>query len=437
MELNDAFRRIIGQHWRLLSTCLAGGLVLGLLFAPHGTEYSASARLVLDTPDPVARAQSEAIADTAKAIATSPSQVSAALRRAGVRRGDPADFAKNHVSVRALGSSGVLELSVTDRNRTAAASVANALASLLIRTRLTVSTGETSRIFSELDTRTTELNKKISATDDYLNALSLRIASAPGPQSANRLRVKRDAAQSAVDFLVQQRSVLESERVSLLSASAQRPKPSIISAATPPVAAQPSRRLVYLLLGAVLGLILGVGAAGLVETIRPTLVGGDILAGELDAALLGKLKPGAAQTSATDVGARLRLAAEAAHVRNVALVSAGPNVDLHRLAESLGTSRAAGTPSTTRNGDSDARANLRPLRIGAFNPESPPFNNGVRSGLVLVSPTALKKTELSDIAYLLKASHLPLLGVITYASPESRLRRGVKNRIKLRKSEAT
>lgn len=436
MELNDALRRIIGQHWRLLSACLVGGLVLGLLFAPHGRVYSASARLVLDTPDPVARAQSEAISDTAKAIATSPSQVSAALRRAGVQRGDPADFAKNHVSVRALGSSGVLELSVTDRNRTAAASIANALASLLISTRLTVSTGETSRIFSDLDRRTTELNRKISATNDYLNTLSLGIAAAPGPQSANRLRIKRDAAQSAVDFLVQQRSVLESERVSLLSASAQRPKPSIISAATPPLAAQPSRRLVYLLLGAVLGLILGVGAAGLVETIRPTLVGGDILAGELDAALLGKLKPDAAHAGASDVGARLRLAAEAAHVRNVALVSAGPNVDLHRLAESLGTTRAAGGGST-RNGHSDARGGLHPLRIGAFNPESPPFNNGARSGLVLVSPTALKKTELSDIAYLMKASQLPLLGVITYATPESRLRRGVKNRINLLKGDAT
>jgi capsular polysaccharide biosynthesis protein len=436
MELNDALRRIIGQHWRLLGACLLGGLILGLLFAPHGTEYSASARLVLDTPDPVARAQSEAISDTAKAIATSPSLVRAALRTAGARRGDPAGFATNHVSVRALGTSGVIELSVTDGDRAVASSVANALASLLIRTRLNVTNGETDRVSTDLGRRTTELSSKISAADDYLNALSLRIAATSNPQSANRLRAKRDAAQRAVDFLGQQRSVLESERVSLLSAGAQRPSPSIISAATPPLAPQASHRLVYLLLGAVLGLILGVGVAGLIETIRPTLVGGDILAGELDAALLGTLMPGAPRASATDVGARLRLAAEAAQVGNVALVSAGPNIDLHRMAGSLRSSPAAGAHIATGNGESSGTPDVHPLRIGAFNPESPPFNNGARSGLVLVSPSALKKTELRDIAYLLKASHLPLLGVITYASPESRLRREVKSRINLLKGEA-
>src|SRR4051794_16937245 len=101
MELNDALRRIVGQHRRLLGICLLVGLALGLLLAPHGRLYSASSRLVLDTPDPVARQQSEAISDTARAIATSPSQVAAALRRAGVKRGDPAEFAKQHVAVTA------------------------------------------------------------------------------------------------------------------------------------------------------------------------------------------------------------------------------------------------------------------------------------------------------------------------------------------------
>src|SRR5919201_2823129 len=100
MELNDAIRRTIGQHRRLLAVCLLAGVALALAFAPHGKEYSASARLVLDLPDPVARQQSEAYADTAKAIATSPSKVSVALRKAGAHRGDPAAFAGKHVSVR-------------------------------------------------------------------------------------------------------------------------------------------------------------------------------------------------------------------------------------------------------------------------------------------------------------------------------------------------
>jgi capsular polysaccharide biosynthesis protein len=423
MELNDALRRVVGQHWRLLSACLLGGLILGLLFAPHGKEYSASARLVLDTPDPVARQQSEAIADTAKAIATSPSQVSEALNRAHVQRGNPAIFAKKHVSVAALGSSGVLQLSVSDREAKVAASVANALASLMIRTRLEVTNGQTEQVFETLDRRTADLSRKIADAGDNVNELSLQIATESSPTAANALRAKRDAAERARDFLAQQRSVLESERVSLLSASAQRPRPAIISAASPPGKPQPTHRFAYLVLGALLGLILGTGAAGLVETIRPTLVGSDTLASELDAALLGTLTADASVAATVGIGARLRLAAEAAEVGNVALLATGPAVDLDRLAETLSSSAAVeGVPA---NGSPPGH--MGTLRVGAFRPESPPVNNGRLSGLVLVSPTALKKTELSDIAHLLKVSQLPLLGLITYVPPAAGPLVGVKS----------
>lgn len=420
MELNEAFRRIVGQHWRLLSACLLTGMTLGLLFAPHGNEYSASARLVLDTPDPVARQQSEAIADTAKAIATSPSQVSRALRKAGVDRGDPAAFAKQHVSLVALGSSGVLQLSVTDRDRQVSASVANALASLVINTRLGVTNGQADRVFADLDQRTVTLNRKIATADEDLNLLNVQIAEAATAREANALRAKHDAAQQSRDFLAQQRGVLESARVSLLSTSALRPRPSVISAATPPAKAEPSPWLTYLILGALLGLILGIGAAGLIETIRPTLVGSETVAGELDAALLGTLRSGAATEATTkDIGARLRLAAEAAGVGNVGLFAAGPAIDLGHLAESLSavSAEAEREPFGTDRNPANGNGHAPGLRIQRFSPEGALQNNGSGTGLVLVAPTALKKTELTGVGHLLKASNLPLLGLITYAPP--------------------
>jgi capsular polysaccharide biosynthesis protein len=425
MELNDVIRRIVGQHWRLLAACVLGGLSLGLLLAPHGKQYSASARLVLGTPDPIARQQSVAYSDTAKAIATSPSEVSKALRKTGVRGVDPADFASKHVSVSALGSSGVIELSVTDRNRRVAASVANALAGSLIRTRAMVTNGQSNRILADLDRRSEELSGRIAAADDRINTLGIQIAAAATDAEATGLRAQRDAAQNARESLVQQRSVFESERVSLLSTSAQQPQPSIISAATPPSKPEPSHTMVYIVLGALLGLILGLAAAGLIETLRPTLVGGDTLAGELNTALLGTLAHDRAPAVATDVGARLRLAAEAAKVRNVTMVTAGPGVDLSDLADSLNASAAAEKPKV--NGRSSGHSHA--LRIGSFDPENPPFNNGSRTGLVLVSPSALKKTELSDVEHLLQASQLPLLGVITYRTQERDLRRGLKSQI--------
>ena len=421
MELNDALRRIVGQHWRLLGICLIAGALLSLLFAPQGTLYSASARLVLDTADPATRQESGVIADTAKAIVTSPSLAQSALRNAGVERGDPGAFARKHVSVAALGTSGVLQLSVTDRNRQVAASVANALAASLIRTRLDVTNGETQQVLADLDRRTAALSEKISKADESVNTLSLQMATASTAEAANGLRDKRNEAARSRDFLAEQRGVLESERVSLLSTSALRPKPSIISPATPPANAESSHRLSYLILGALLGFVAGMGLAGAIEAFRPTLVGSDALAGELDAALLGTL-PSAAATdaTATDIGVRLRLAAEAAGVENVGLLAAGPDVDLGSLAESLTAAQPAPAGGRRKTGSSNRNGHQRNGHQAgvAIRPFSPSLSNGSRpSGLVLVAPSVLKKTELVDASQFLKVANLPLLGVIAYGTP--------------------
>jgi len=343
------------------------------------------------------------------------------LRNAGVERGDPGAFARKHVSVAALGTSGVLQLSVTDRNRQVAASVANALAASLIRTRLNVTNGETQQVLADLDRRTAALSEKISKADESVNTLSLQMATASTAEAANGLRDKRNEAARSRDFLAEQRGVLESERVSLLSTSALRPKPSIISPATPPANAESSHRLSYLILGALLGFVAGMGLAGAIEAFRPTLVGSDALAGELDAALLGTL-PSAAATdaTATDIGVRLRLAAEAAGVENVGLLAAGPDVDLGSLAESLTAAQpapAGGRRKTAGSGRNGHQRNGHQAGV-AIRPFSSSLTNGSRpSGLVLVAPSVLKKTELVDASQLLKVANLPLLGVIAYGTP--------------------
>ena len=58
MELEEAFRRIVGQHLRLI----VGFAVIGFAVAAFshlggGTSYTATARLVLDTPDPKSRTE--------------------------------------------------------------------------------------------------------------------------------------------------------------------------------------------------------------------------------------------------------------------------------------------------------------------------------------------------------------------------------------------
>ncbi len=151
MELSEAVRRIFVQHWLLIAIAVALGVGAGALRTLGGTSFTATTRLVLDAPDPRTSAESMAIADTVRAIATSPSQVRGALAGQAAAGRDPIDVAKHHVSVSALGTSGVIQLSVSDQNAKVAAAIANALAQEIIQTRLSISTGRAQQLIAELD----------------------------------------------------------------------------------------------------------------------------------------------------------------------------------------------------------------------------------------------------------------------------------------------
>jgi capsular polysaccharide biosynthesis protein len=438
LELNDVVRRILVQHWRLILLLTIVPVWLAALWHVNDTAtYTASSRLVLDTPDPETRAESTAIADMARAIATSPSQVRAAVAKAGLSPRDDVG-----VSVHALGSSGVLELSVTDRNPRAAAAIANALAKRLIETRRSVTEGEVNRVIADLDRRISELNRKIAQTDGKIELLDVTAATATTAPEANEARDARNELARTRDFLAQQRSLLEAQRIDLLSTAAGRPRPSVISFATPPRSTDGSGWLADLALGGLLGLVLGLGVAGLMETLRPHVVGGDSLAAALGTAHLGTL-PGSPDqprslAEAERIGTRLRLAVDAMKLRNVDLIAARPPVELRPLAMWLeAAARMPMAPETSEGrvpveaggrsaavdveGEEAAVATAaRPTtRVRAFDPRERSVSNGGATGLVVVAPTTLRNREVAETADLLKVLPVSLLGVITYSQPRS------------------
>jgi capsular polysaccharide biosynthesis protein len=441
VELNEAVRRIFGQHWPLIVFCVGLSLLGVNLVGLHrgeGKSYTASTRVVLDTQDPKSQSESAAIADTARAIATSPSQVASALRRARATDRDPVKIAKNSVSVQALGASGILQVSITDHSPRIAAAIANALAAGLIRVRLDVTGGQARETLAALDTRIDDINQKIARLDANAATLLLRVRNASSPARADAAQVKRGENTRARDFLAQERAVRESERVNLVSTLALRPKPSIISPASVPQRADASGALLDTVLAVLLGLVLGVGLAGLIETLRPTLVGGDALARELDLPLLGRLQsdPAAGEPleDVGDLAARVRMSAEAAHVRSVTLVAAGQQVDVGRLAERLEIGaqpfdNAAPQGDTERLLRRETLAAARRERlvtraeavapqavsVHAFGPDNALSNAGA-TGLVLVAPATVKKADLDDTIHLLRISPAPLLGLITYTT---------------------
>jgi hypothetical protein len=199
-----------------------------------------------------------------------------------------------------------------------------------------------------------------------------------------------------------------------------------------------------LVLGALLGLVLGIGSAGLIETVRPTFVGGDVLARELDTPLLGALssEPSERQRQrlVSLIAARLHLAAEGAGVHDVVLLGAGTDMELRGLAERLeavpaealravpddtelapaATADAQGNTLTRRSAplvEDQPRAGdgARPgMRIRAFDIHASLVDGQNGAGIALVSPSTLAKSKLDDVRHLLNATRSPLLGLITY-----------------------
>jgi uncharacterized protein involved in exopolysaccharide biosynthesis len=374
MTLHDVFRRVILQHKLLIAAAVVVA-VGGFLAVHHSTpSYTATTRLVLDAADPSSRQESSSLADTAKAIATSPAQVGKAIAAAHVSR-DAADVAKHSVSLQALGAGGVLQLSVSDPEPRVAAALANALAARVIATRLDVTRGEARATVDQITARLAALNRRIAR-----------------------------ASEPSRTLLVAQRSALQAEQIGLLDAQASKLQPQVISAAQTPTHADPSHLLVDLVLALVLGAILGVALAGIRETLDPAVVGDEALAGAFEAPFLGSLEALPRTNTSTfdggDLAQRIALAARAAGKTHVELVSVDSDLDLRPLATKL--ERALG-----KNGQ---RAHGAP-KIATFTPAQ---WNGSTPALVVVTPERLTQRQFQDAANLLWISRADRIGVVSY-----------------------
>ena len=289
--------------------------------------YVASTRLLVSaTTDGTA-----SVADTVAAIATSPSQLASALLALGLDE-DPDAFVQD-VSVRALGDSGIVELSVTDEDRVVAASLANALR------------GEVSQVLRETQQAVYPLPR------------ILDIASASTAQ------------------------------------------------AIPPMRSQD------LALGALFGLILGIGAASLLEALNPTLVGNEAIAAQLGVPVLGVLPLAPRGDSRDLLWVRWRLGAQAARagVATVELAAAGPGVDLFPIAAALVTNGATPPRRLTAGAAPDQASNLNIGILDAFSilPDG-------SAGLVVVTPRTIKRTDIESAKDLLRITGWPAVGAIVY-----------------------
>jgi capsular polysaccharide biosynthesis protein len=329
VDTNEAAQRILRAHWKLITVAVVLGLALAFVVTTGKTTgYAGTARVALGTKTPQSEAEAAALESGARGIVTSRARVAAALSSANVRR-NAQEVADKNVSLRVLGTSNIVQLSVQDKNPRDARLLTNSLAEELQQTWIGIGLGQSPQVRADLDRRLSALNEQIASLDTQIDAAGI-----PGRNAdpARTLLARRED-------LSRQGAALQAERDRVVSDQAINAQASIISSASTPKRSEASGRLQELALGALLGLVVGVGLAALVETVRPTLLGSRRVAQAVGVAQLGTLArpPSGATPDAADVqevGTRIRLAALAADLEAVELLAAPP-VDLRHLSACL------------------------------------------------------------------------------------------------------
>jgi endonuclease YncB( thermonuclease family) len=187
------------------------------------------------------------------------------------------------------------------------------------------------------------------------------------------------------------------------------------------------------MLGALLGLVLGLAAAALLETLRPRLHGGDTLARELQTPHLGAIPANAgdeaAHWSPEPIALVLRLAAQGAGVRHVSLLAAEPfptlGIVAKRIEDASNRPHTVEAPEPVPAGSHPAGfegLGQRPatgapaVRVRLFGIDAPSMNNGAGTGVAVVAPESLTRSQLVELTHLLSVMPTPVLGLITYRS---------------------
>jgi capsular polysaccharide biosynthesis protein len=418
MELRELGDRLFRLHAKLIITFLLLGVLCGLALQLHyQTQYRASTVLVIGAPDPQSAEQAAALANTAQGIATGPQLVGRAISEAGVTRN--VNEVAAAVSVQTLGSSGIITLTVTDRQPRAAVALANALASGVVSTRAAL-------IQSGLASSLRGLNQEEAATQAQVQDLSAQVRTAD-IATLPALEARLASLQQAAAQIAVQENTLQAQ---------QGPRAAVLDKAVSAVSIH-GRALIDALLGGVLGLVLGIAIAAVREMARPSLVGAGAISRAIGAPLLGEMSaPPDTWTLAAlpDAGTYIELAADAQNVqetRFAALEPDGRHRGKVRMLEGplsrlrFGWSRLSQPLAAPVDDDQSAEL-ASALAPGVPSAADPDGDAAPRTGLVVAIPRVLKASDVDVVTNFIWISGWSLLGVIVYSVPRKKImiRRG-------------
>jgi len=361
VEASEAIRRIFWRNrWLLLILVIVPTAVVVAMQEHQPVTYSATANVQGQGITPDTTTQVSAVQSRVTAVATDPAVAGQAITAAGVNS-DATQVARHEVSVTPLGSSAVMAITITDRNRPVAVQLARSLAKVVA--------DQLNQLGIKDNPELSALNKTIVQLTAKRNALigELDRATAGGAPSTS---VQTQSLLSRLSATEQELATNEATAQQILTGLSANTGASVVS--TPSTATEASRHaLAYGALAALLGLVVGLLIGALREIVRPTVAEPAAGARELGTIPLGNAQATGGRVTGIDedLAGRLSLAAHRAGVDTIVLTGPVPRARLAALADRLNrdlTAARSGRPS------SPEERRGAPVPVRAFSPAQSP-----------------------------------------------------------------
>jgi capsular polysaccharide biosynthesis protein len=433
VEIDEVAARLVRQYWALMVVCIVlPVLAIMAITIRQPSVYAAEARIITGSTVPASSAQAGAIVSQVQGIATSRTAVSRALFAAGVAR-NLTKFITSDISVAGLGTSQVVDLTVTDVSPHVATTVARVLAAEVVSSINNVGQSGLSAALQAVD-------KEIVRLTQARSVLAAKASSAPKDQQT----------QAKLAGLEEVIANFTGNRNSLLIQTSSQGLAKVIDKPALPNRPQSTALPQKLGLAGVLGVVVAILISSIAEAVRPTVPGARRVGRRLGAPTLGQLNSseltGTGTPALSNMALRLQLAAAHASVGTVALVDIDGRRPLSGLASGLeraltefstptailpaalianhansgGTSAVGGLVGTgLLMKNLDVLAETRPLRIYPMGQMKHMAGSGAVGLLVLSGPVA-RVSRITALDDLVTSSGWPILGVV--AVPRARRR---------------
>jgi len=396
MTIDEAFHRILRGHWLIIISCIVVPLSAAVLLGRNDADlYEAVARVQMGRDLAASNVQADATSQRVLGIATSPGVVRVALDKAGLQA-DVGAFAADHIDVRRVGVSPVMEIAVTDTSPDRAAIIAGSLTSDVIQFS---NVGDQQTV----EQRRTEVKSQLDGLDKQREQLVSRLSHA-SPGDVLAIQAQLSALTASQTEYERQLSDLD---LAFLSSS----RAVLLDPVRQPTIALPKDTPQKAILVALLGALVGLGLAATLETFRPRLPTPRAIARALDVPQVGHLpaRDDSPRTiaAAVQVADRLALLARRYGAGRVFVVPvlARDEAWARSLAPHLGPSAGPGSH----------RLECSVLGSEWVDPGENPV-------AVVLTPQQLPARDLARTSSLVEALGWPVLGVVSYEPGRRRLR---------------